>query len=248
VFASDSLLLKRSIPIKARLLSTDQLGNVLLVKENNTLLKLNAAGDSIGIFNEIKKGKVTQIDATNPLRILLYFADYNQIVVLNNMLTQKTVLKLNSVGLFNSSCVASSADGSIWVFDPVMASLIKLSEQMEVLQTSNLRNQQENPVRPSCMIEFDRSLFLADTIEGIRKFDLFGFYNTTYHFPTDNLQLFNNYMVYYKRPFLYSYHLTTLREQAIRIPHDEDVLSVRIERKFVYVLRQERLDIYELRT
>jgi len=244
--AADSLRLVRSVRVTARLLSSDPLGNIYLVKENNTLLRLNSKGDSIGIFNEIKKGNITQIDAGNPLRILLLFADYNQIVILNNVLTQKTILRLNTIGLNNVSCIANSADGSIWLYDQAFGALLKVNEQLSLLQTTNLRNLGENPEMPTFMSEDDRSLYIADTTEGIRKFDQFGFYNTTYHFKTDHFQFFNTSLVYFKSPFLYSYNVLSFTEKKIKLPEAESILQVRIERNSIYVLKAAQLDIYEL--
>lgn len=244
--AADSLVFIRSVPIEARLLSTDPLGNIYLVKENNTVLKLNKKGDSIGIFNEIKKGKVTQIDATNPLRTLLFFAEYNQIVVLNNMLTQKNVMKLNMIGLNNVSNIANSADGNIWLYDPSFGSLLKIDEQMDVIQTVDLRNMYENPTAPSAMVEHERSLYIADTAAGIRKFDLFGFYSTTYPFKVTNLQFFTTSLVYYANPFLHAYNMQSISEKKIVLPQPETIISVRVERNSLFILRTTSLDIYEL--
>jgi hypothetical protein len=247
LFATDSLVLIRTISTKSRLLSTDPLGNIYLVKENNTLLRLNERGDSIGIFNEIKKGKISHIDATNPLRILLFFSDYNQIVVLNNMLTIKNVLRLNSIGLNNVACIANSVDGNIWVYDPVLASLIKVDEQLKIIQTTNLRNVEENSISPGDMIEQDRSLFIADTIDGIRKFDQFGFFNTTFALKTNNIQTFNSFLVYYSSPFLYSYNTKSFTEKKILLPQPENILAVRVERNRLFILREDQLDIYDLK-
>ena len=244
--AADSLRLIRSIPVAARLLSSDPLGNIYLVKENNTLLKLNNKGDSIGIFNEIKKGKITQIDAGNPLRILLLFADYNQVVILNNVMTQKAILRLNSIGLNKVSCIANSADGSIWLYDQAFGTLLKVDEQLDLLQTTNLRNIEENPLDPCMMSENERSLYIADTTDGIRKFDQFGFYNTTYRFKTDNFQIFNTSLVYFNSPFLYSYNVLSFTEKKIELPDGGNIISVRTERNSIYVLRTSQLDIYEL--
>lgn len=245
-FASDSLHYVRTIPVNAHLLSTDPLGNIYLVKDNNTVLKLNSKGDSIGIFNEIKKGKVTQIDATNPLRTLLFFAEYNQIVVLNNMLTQKNVMRLNMIGLNNVAAIANSADGNIWLYDPSFGSLLKIDEQMDVIQTADLRNLYQNPTAPTAMVEHERSLYIADTTDGIRKFDLFGFYNTTFPFKVSNLQFFTTSMVYFASPYLYSYNMQSFSEQKILLPQPEAIVSVRIERNNVYILRSSSLEIYRL--
>ncbi len=242
--AADSLVLLKSVPVKARLVSSDPLGNIYVEKENNTLLRLNNKGDSIGIFNEIKKGNITQIDASNPLRILLFFADYNQVVVLNNMLTQKNIFKFNSIGLSNIACIANSADGNLWLYDAGSASLLKVDEQLNIVLTSNLRSVSENPVVPTDMLEEDRVLYITDTTEGVRKFDQFGFYNTTYHFNVSKMQVFNHYLVYFSSPYLYSYNLQSLVERKIELPASEDIIEVRVERDMLYILRKERLDMY----
>lgn len=242
--AIDSLKLLKSIPIHGILLSTDPLGNTYVVKENNSLIRFNSKGDSTGLFNEIKKGKITQIDASNPLRVLLYYADYNQIVVMNNMMTQKNVIKLNSVGLNNIACIANSADGSIWLYDAVNGSLLKIDERLNIILNVNLRAIQENPLAPSAMFENDRSLYITDTLDGIRKFDLFGFYNTSYHFKSRDVQLIQNYFVYRVDSNLISYNIKTLNESYLHLPTSNDIKQVRIERELIYILRNETLDLY----
>ncbi|MBK7762725.1 MAG: hypothetical protein IPI46_05045 [Bacteroidetes bacterium] len=244
--AEDSLQLIKSIPIQGLLISTDPLGNVYIVKENNSVYRINSKGDSTGIFNEIKKGKITQIDASNPLRVLLYYADYNQIVVLNNMMTQKNVIKLNSIGLNNIACIANSADGSIWLYDAVNGNLLKIDEQLNILLNVNLRSIQENPLAPTAMFESERSLYITDTLDGIRKFDLFGFYNTSYHFKSRDVQLIQNYFVYRVDSNLVSYNMNTLNERILQLPDSKTIKQVRIERDMVYILRETSLDLYSI--
>ncbi|MCF8294031.1 MAG: hypothetical protein K9I70_09490 [Chitinophagaceae bacterium] len=244
--SADSLVFLKTIPIEARLVSTDPVGNIYLVKENNTLLRLNDKGDSIGVFNEIKKGKISHIDASNPLRILLFFSDYNQLVVLNNMLTRKNVYQLNSIGLNNVSCIANSADGNIWLYDQSSGSLLKVNEQLTILQNTNLRTISENPTSPTDMTEYDRALYIADTVDGIRKFDQFGFYNTTYHIKTSSFQFFNAYLVYFSTPYLFSYHTKSFTERKLPLPEPENILQLRVERNRLVILRKDRVDLFEL--
>lgn len=244
--AGYSLRLRRSIPLQARMLSSDPLGNLYVVKGNNTLVRYNSRGDSIGVFNEIKKGRITHIDATNPLRILLFLGDYNQLIVLNNMLSQRYILSLRNTGLLNVSCVANSADGRIWIYDPVAATLMKIDEQMNTMQSTELRNIAQNAVHPTDMTEFDRNIFIADSVDGIRRFDLFGYYRTTFPINTTSMQFFNNYLVYYQSPDLHSYHMPSFRETTMALPEPESILQVRVERNALSVLRNDRLDLYEM--
>ena len=244
--ANDSLVLVKSIPIEARLFTTDLIGNCYVIKENNFLIKYNSLGDSVAQFNEVKKGKVTQIDVSNPLRILLYYADFNQIIILDNMLSKKQVLKLNTIGIFNAPCVANSMDGNIWVYDQASNNLLKLDNQLALLSTTNLRNMLSESIDPIYMVEQERNLFLVDSVQGIYKFDLYGFYNTTYHFKTKAVQYFNGYLVYQQIPFLFSYQTQTILEKRILLPNPASILQVRIERNKLFILRKNTLDIYDL--
>lgn len=246
VKSQDSLTLLSSISIKANLFTTDPLGNIYLVTTSNSLIRYNSQGDSIGFFNEIKKGKITQIDATNPLRILLYFSEYNQIVVLDRLLTFKSSLKLNQAGIFNVECIANSADGEIWIFEPVSGVLLKIDDKLTIKSTTTLKNIVEQNLNPCYLIEQDRNLFMIDSLAGIKRFDQYGFYKTSYNFYTKEAQFFNDYLVYFKTPYLYSYHTKVMTENKLLLPHPEDILQTRIERNRLYVLRPDKLDIYTL--
>ncbi len=245
VLAVDSLILIKSVPLSARLFSTDPIGNIYIIKGNNSLVKYNSKGDSIGFFNEIKKGKIVQIDASNPLRILLFYADYGNILVLDNVLSLKSTIKLNSLGVVNVPCISNSADGSIWAYDP-SGMLLKVNNKPEISFTTSLRNVLEKAIDPVYMMEQDRSLFLVDSTEGVFKFDQFGLFKTSYPFYTKEIQLFNSYLVYYSAPYLISYNTQSMQDNKIALPDANTIRQVRVERNLLYVLRKESLDIYSL--
>lgn len=245
-FSNDTLTWKFSIPVNASLFSTDPNGNIYIVRNDNSFIRYNSVGDSTGFFNEIKKGKITQIDATNPMRVLLYFSEYGQIVILDRLLTKKSTLKLPLIGLFNVNCIANSADGNIWLYEPVSGTLMKIDDVPSIRFTTTLKNIIEENIDPVFMVEQDRSLFMVDSIQGIKKFDQFGFYQSGFPFLTNEVQYINRYLVYYKHPLLYSYNTQTFNEATLKLPNQEDILQVRTERNYVYILRKESLDIYQL--
>lgn len=246
LFGSDSLIFVKRVPVSSRLFTTDPVGNLYIVKDNNSLIRYNAGGDSIGFFNEIKKGKISQIDATNPLRILVFFADYGNILILDNMLSLKSTLKLQGLGIVNAPAIAGSADGNIWVYDP-SGMLMKINNKPEVSFTSSLRNVLDKAIDPVYMIEQDRALYMVDSTEGVKKFDQFGLFKTSYPFYTKEIQYFNGYLVYYASPYLNSYNTVTMQENKILLPDADDILKVRVERNHVYILRSGSLDIYSIK-
>jgi hypothetical protein len=244
--ANDSVQFVKTIPCFAKLFTTDAIGNIYVVTRNNSLVKYNANGDSLAVFNEVRQGKITQVDATNPLRILVYFSNYGQILILDNMLTLKSILKLPQIGLQNIRCIANSVDSKIWIYDPFEARLLKVDDKLNTQFSIPMRNILETPLDPIYMVEQDRNLYVVDSTLGIFKFDLFGFYNTSYLFNTNEVQCFKSDIVYWNKTVLVSYNTQTLYEKKLLLPSISDVLQVRVERNKVYIRSSNSIQIYNL--
>ncbi len=238
------LVLKKAIPVQNGYFTTDPIGNIYLVKENNFIVKYNSQGDSIGVFNDITSGAVSMIDATNPLRILVFYSGFSRIKILDNLLSLKNELDLARLGLFNVPAIANSMDGNIWVYDPT-GTLIKIDERLEIKYSYLLRNMIDFSVNPSHMIERDRILYMTDSVEGILQFDRFGFYKTIFRFTTTEVSVMNDYIVYYHRNKLNSYNIKSLRASEIELPRT-NVLNARLVKDQVYILSSDKLEIYTL--
>ena len=67
--------------------SVDNLDNIYILNSRNQVKKLNSNGDSVAVYNDVKKfGQATLIDVSNPLKLLLYYKDYATVVVLDRFL------------------------------------------------------------------------------------------------------------------------------------------------------------------
>ncbi|MGZ5253643.1 MAG: hypothetical protein ACXWV4_04685, partial [Flavitalea sp.] len=52
----------------------DNLNNIYLVYNEGRLKKVSPKGDSLAVFNDVRKfGKLSSVDVSNPLKILLYY-------------------------------------------------------------------------------------------------------------------------------------------------------------------------------
>src|SRR6185295_10398506 len=75
--------------------TVDNLDNIYLLSSTNQVKKLNANGDSVAVFNDVKKfGQVTLIDVSNPLKVLLYYRDFATIVILDRFLAVRNTIDL----------------------------------------------------------------------------------------------------------------------------------------------------------
>jgi hypothetical protein len=72
-------------------------------------------GDSVAIFNNVKKfGKISTIDVSNPLKVLLYYKDFSTIVVLDRLLATRNTIDLRQQNIFQVNAIGQSYDNNIW--------------------------------------------------------------------------------------------------------------------------------------
>src|SRR5687767_11851084 len=70
--------------------TVDILGNLYLLNAQNNLKKISEDGDSIAVYNNVRLfGKLTHVNATNPLKILLFYQQYSTILVLDRFLNRR---------------------------------------------------------------------------------------------------------------------------------------------------------------
>jgi hypothetical protein len=128
-------ILNKILPGDFSYFTVDNLENIYLVNNNsNQLKKLNSNGDSAGVFNNVRKyGKLYSIDATNPLKILLYYKNFSTVVVLDRFLNVRNTINLGKKNIFKVKAIASSYDNNIWLFDEGDTKLKKIDDNGEVL-------------------------------------------------------------------------------------------------------------------
>src|SRR5687768_16101925 len=59
-------------------MEVDILDNIYLLTNGYQLKKLNANGDSMAVFNDVKRfGNPSYIDVSNPLKVLVYYKNFS---------------------------------------------------------------------------------------------------------------------------------------------------------------------------
>jgi hypothetical protein len=90
----------------------DNLGNIYLLNADNQLKKISAAGDSLAVFNDVRRyGKVSYIDVTNPLKILLYYQEFGTIVMLDRLLNNINSIDLRKFNFFQVKSIGLAYGG-----------------------------------------------------------------------------------------------------------------------------------------
>ncbi len=232
----------------ARTLSTDEIGNVYIVYEDNSLVQYNEKGDSITNFRSIQNGRLAHIDSRNPLKLLLFYPDFSKIIILDRMLSLKTEIDLKQLRIFQVAAVGMAMDGNIWVYDNNNVQLLKIDEQMNILNRSDdLRSAIQAFPEPVSLEESERKIYLLDPNMGAYVFDQFATFLNTIQLPkTQQLQVYGNQMIYTTEDKLINFNPLTGQSQTMALPKDVDFLEAKIAQTKLYFLYKNKLSIFSL--
>ena len=69
-------------------------------------------------FKEFQLGNIQSVDIINPMNIIVYYADFNTVVLLDNKLTEIERTNFNNLSEFiNTSTATLAANTSLWIFN-----------------------------------------------------------------------------------------------------------------------------------
>lgn len=228
--------------------TVDNLGNFYVLTRSNQLKKLNPAGDSVSVYNDVRRyGKVHALDATNPLKLLLYYKDFGTVVVLDRFLNVRTTINLRERNLFQVKAISQSYDNNIWLYDEQEARLKKLDEEGNLLsQFSDFRQGLDATPSPVRIIDYDRQLYLYDPAAGLFIFDYFGTLKTKLGLlGWQDFQVVDNKVFGRKNGVLQQYQPGSLQLKEFALGTgfaraDKLIISPRL----LYVLKEGSIQVY----
>ena len=120
-----------------KIFEMDNLGDLYLLNNRNQLLKFNVEGVLRFEFSLNGLGEISNIDVSNPQKILLYYPQYQNIVIVDNTLSEIKRLNLEELGYWDIQAVAVSKDNNIWIHDPINHHMLKIDPSGGVQLSSN---------------------------------------------------------------------------------------------------------------
>jgi hypothetical protein len=92
----------------------DNLEQVYYIKDN-TLYKKTAS--KVFSFSNLHLGKITSVDIINPMKIIVFYKDFNSVILLDDKLNELTdTIDFNIVLLKNISYTATASNSNLWLF------------------------------------------------------------------------------------------------------------------------------------
>jgi hypothetical protein len=176
----------------------DNLGNRYVLSTDNRLIKLSADGDSVAEFNDVRRyGRISYMDVTNPLKILLFFQEFGTIVMLDRFLNNINSIDLRKFNLFQVKSIGLAYDNNVWVYDELEGKLKRIADDGSMInESTDIRQMTDSVPDPDRLIDQGGLVYLYDSLKGVFIFDHYGGFqkfialrNWQHLFVTDNTLL-----------------------------------------------------------
>ena len=218
--------------------SIDRQGNLYLCDEDGLIFKYSPEGKLLVNYSPTKKGRITQIEAWQGLRVIVYYADFQEFVLMDRFLRAAEPYQLSSNEIGFGRTGTLSNDDNVWIVDDSDYSLKKIDVRRRTLSQNNNfsfllpdQDTQLNFIR-----EYKNLLYLNDWNSGILVFDNLG--NYLNKIPIPGLEYYNFWEdeLYYLETGSIKFHnLYTGAIREIRFHQDGD------ERFQFVLISQDRL-------
>jgi len=228
--------------------TVDALGNIYILNSANQLKKIGPDGDSVAVFNDVRRfGKITSVDATNPLKILVYYREFTTIIELDRFLNIVNTIDLRKQNILQAKAVGLAYDNNVWVFDELDAVLKRIGDDGSLVsQTTDFRQLFDSVPDPTVIRDQGGYVYLYDPAKGVYIFDHYGALKTHLDLRGwEDFDVIGTSLLGRDDRDLFRYQPGTLDMQQQPIPAAyRDALRIRITPTVVYVLKKTGLEVW----
>lgn len=217
---ADSFHLALTLPVRASFAAADNLGFIYLITRQNAIEKYSPDGRLLTRYTNNRLGAAAGLDVTNPLKVLVWYADFRTVVFLDRSLTILGELNLSAAGFPEVRAIAAAQDGNLWFYDEIRFQLRKISpEGGELLESQALNQLLDGRLQISCLRDNGNEVLAADTARGLLWFDIYGqFQKLAPRKNIANFQLEEDRLIYPESGLLHIERLQALLARTLPLP------------------------------
>ncbi|MGB1003593.1 MAG: hypothetical protein ACPGVC_05150 [Salibacteraceae bacterium] len=244
---NNSVELIQTISTKAQIIEVDNIGTVYTIN-GGAITSWDLNGKKISENSSLALGEISSLDASNALKMIVYFKDLSQVIYLDNQLAQRGEnVAFDVLGYNQITSICRSYNDGLWVYDQTTFNLLRLNEKLNLdVESGNLAQIIGKVPQPDYMREVNNWLYVADVDNGIYLFDRFGSY--AYTIPVKGVHKFvirADRLFFVKDGKIQYYHLKT--KQIAQLNKEEiDFLDFTVFENKLLLITQNELMIYRL--
>lgn len=226
----------------AKFITTDKIGNLYAIADNQ-ILKFSPVGKPLQNFSDMRQGELRTVDASNPLKVLLFYPDMARITLLGTQFAPQSTIELRNIGIQQPTLACNSQNNGYWVYDLQDFQLKKIDLNLQLqFQSGNLLQTTGKKIIPNFMMEYDNRVYINDPVNGILVFDQFGsYYKTIQVTGLRSFQFRGNELLYIKENQLKALELKLLTERELPLPLSSDIRTFCLTDEKFYLLTTDSL-------
>ncbi len=244
-FAQSNFNIVATIDVQADFFTTDNQSNLYVVKANE-LTKYDKKGKLLYKYSNKNFGNIDFVDASNMLRLLVFYKNFSQIVFLDNTLSLNgESVSLDKIGFQQTQLVCSSHNSGLWLYDQQNLELVRLDQTLEkIQQTGNLSLLLNIDMQPNYLMEYDNKVYLNNPSTGILIFDIYGtYYKTIPIKKVKSFQPIGDLVYFISDNKVKAYNTKTTEEQEFKTPSTE-FQNFRLEMGVLFLQASKAISVY----
>lgn len=233
--ATDSLLTQ--IPVAHTFFTTDVYNNIYCITPDNEIVRYNLNATTRVTFSNVRYGKPSFIDAGNPLKTLVYYADLQTLVILDKMLADIAVLRFSNINgtSYRPSVICRASGGDhIWLFDDLSQRVVRLDETGNLIAMSEPWYQLNlDEGTPIWMQSAQDQVYIYTSSGQLHIFDAFGTWSKTYTLPVQPSDIVQQQLLLHDAGGLRLFDLQTAQETLL--PGNYSATSIHMQPNYLFL-------------
>ncbi|GAA4433023.1 hypothetical protein GCM10023188_21980 [Pontibacter saemangeumensis] len=230
-------------------ISQDRNGYIYLLDPLHNLVRLDSLGRPVDTFSPPARGRISNMQAWNPMKILLFYEDRQSLLLLDRFLRPISSTDLRDINYEGIAKVATLAsDDSFWLFDETNLTLSKLDLRQRSVTVETPLNlildRERFDVRQ--LREYQNMLYLLDFNNGIYVFDNLGNYKKSISLKgLSHIGFRGNKLYFVQEGKLHFYDLYTSGKQTIDLPGEKLYRTALAGDNCLFLFTENEVDVYD---
>ena len=229
-------------------ISTDRSGAVYLLNPRRNIVQLDSLSRLITLYSPTNNARVTTIDAWNSMKVLAFYADRQELLLLDRFLTPITSVALADFEINNTvKAAALASDDGFWLFDETDFKLSKLDLRLRKITIETPLNLvlDRNKFDIRMLREYQNQVYLLDYNSGIYVFDNLGNYKQKLPITgVSHIGFLNNELYFVKEGSLHFYDLYKHQPRTIVFPENKNYTTALATKNRLYLFSGKAADVY----
>ncbi len=239
-----------TLPRNTVFFTTDGLGQIYVVTQDNEVQKwtIDAATPVVQRFSDKKLGKIKLVDATNPFFIVVFYDDFQTIVLLDRAMSPVNSFVLADVGVTQAVAIGMSEQGDIWLFDAATNELKKMQRDgRQLIPTKTLIFPLHAKGQVTQILARENVVYLNVPMLGIYTFDSFGKFLRKFDIKENQpIQWTEKQLIYRSETEFYKFHTVSLATvPLVTLPAiAKNAQQIRLERGKLFAKNGDVLSVF----